>query len=61
MIVVDHVLSQSEQCASSGDCILPVPRKQSEGKSLESLLLEVQCYLGCVDQVRSLIALFFDV
>lgn len=50
--VIEHVICQSDQCAGSMSCVRPVPTKEHEGKSLESLWLEIRCYLGCVDQVR---------
>lgn len=55
--VFEHVLCQSQQCASSANCIHLVPKTESSGRSLESLWLEIRCYLGCVDQVSSKILL----
>ena len=51
--VFEHVICQSEQqCAgASSSCVQPVPKQQHNGKTLESLWLEVRCHLGCVDQV----------
>lgn len=51
---LEHVICQSEQmqCAeAASSCVRPVPEQQHEGETLESLLLEVRCHLGCVDQV----------
>lgn len=51
LVVFERVLCQSEQCGGSASCVRPVPVKESSSRSLESLLLEMRCYLGCVDQV----------
>lgn len=54
LVIFQIALCLSEPCASSSSCVLPQPLKDYGGSDLDNLLLEANCYLGCIDQVSEL-------
>ena len=55
VMVFELSLCQGDECSAEGSCVLPQPLKHFSGggQDLDTMLLDAQCFMGCVDQVSS--------